>query len=1148
MKKSIHKIIIISFLLLFAWDVFSQQFIVKTYTIENGLPTRNINDATQDSNGIMWFATNYGISEYDGFSFTNYDKKNSLPNRAYRKIKMDEKGILWAMPGSVLDTIVFLKDNRWGKINPPDKSTPNYQTNSFDVIYKNNKPVICLGCYNGFYIYENNAWTHFTISKNERLNYVYTVIANNQKFYLSTKMGLCVFDKGKPDWSLTKLIQPYGVDIIAINFQNRNTPDEKIWVLNEKWLGYIQNNTFTLVTNKFLLPHPSIFYYSYVNCDKRGYVFFGNIWAKYYISGKNDTPVSLMYEKGFSSNGATSIFIDREQNIWFTDTRGINKMNNLNVINYFKKDGMLEDEVTAIAEMNDGRIVLGHNNGLSILDKNTFKNIEFPDLGINTRRVGDMMKDLDGNIWFASISNGVGRLQPNGKITWYHSEKFPITNDVHQDRDGRIWVGADTKLLYIKNNVLTEYLPFKNKNSTIRKIFSADKGGIYLAGSAGLWYINDDKTTKIPSDPGIRANNVFAYYKSTDGIEFVGSINGLCYIHNGRIEKFKHDNIEINSPVFFIFQDKDKNFWIGSDNGVYKWDGDDKIEIYNIYNGLAGWETNRAAGMTDSKDRIWIGTDRGLTCFEPGYHNTENPVPAIDLMSFEDRKGIQYPLTEPGKINYTDNSLVFHFRGISFINEDLIEYKYKLKGFDSEWQTINQSMLEHVKYNGLEPGKYTLYVMARNFSGSWSKISRSATIQIRSPYYLTWWFLLSVFIFSGGIIFGIIRIRVQKLHNSGLEKEIAERKVIEQALVESKQKYKDLVELLPETIYETDFSGRILYMNDAGLRLFDFQQTELDTYILIDQLVAPESIEDMRIHMETIYELKKTDRAIMTGMKKDGTEFPVSIHSVPIIYKNKCIGTRGIIINLTEQKKFEDQLQMNAKDLQNLNNSKDKFFSIIAHDLRSPFNSFLGFTEILEEEFETLPKDELKTIISFLGNSARNLFQLLENLLEWSLLQREITQFEPKTTLLYPLVENCNNITIDLARQKKIDIKIDIAKDLEVIADVHMLQTIIRNLLTNAIKFTPRDGHIQISASQDEEHFVTIGVTDTGIGIQEERLKDIFRIDSNNKTKGTDGEVSTGLGLILCKEFVEKHGGKIWVKSETGKGSTFYFTVRAAAL
>ncbi len=1145
MRLTIINFLFLAIFLLFYNKGFSQQYFVKSYTIEDGLPTRNINDACQDENGYMWFATNFGISKYDGSTFTNYDTTNGLPNQLYRKLKKDEKGILWAIPDAKLDTIVYFKDNKWWKIAPPPKEARNYQMNSFDIIYKNSRPVICMGSFDGFYIYENDAWLHFTISDDEKSNYVYTVIASNYKFYMSTMIGVCIFEDGKTDWSLNKLIQSYGTDIIAIHIENGNTPDEKIWLLNEKWLGYINHSKFRMVSNKFQLPHPSIFYFSFLNNDKKGNVFFGNIWAKYFISNTSDIPAPLMFDNGFSSHGATSIFIDHEQNIWITDTRGINKINNLKVINYFKKNGMLEDEVTAIAELNDGRIVLGHNNGLSILNNNTIKTIEFPDLKLNTRRVSDMVKDKEGNLWFVSISRGLGKLHPDGNISWYSSEKYPIINVVHQDESGRIWVGADTKILYLQDGKLVEYVNYKEESNKIRKIFAAKNGGIYVAGSSGLWHILDDKIEKVPSASGNHPDNVFAYYfDESKGVEYVGTLNGLYVIEDGRITKYRKNGIEINHPVFFIFQDNEENFWIGSNDGVYKWNGFKKLDVFNVYNGLAGWETNRAAGMVDSKGRIWIGTDRGLTCLLPGYDKTVIPIPEIKLLYSEDTKGNLEELSKKCSINYANNTLSFHFLGLSFYNEELLEYKYKLEGYDKDWQEANQAMLKNIKYIGLKPGKYTLCVMARNFSGNWSKISRSEVIRITPPVYLTWWFLVLAFLLLSGIIYGIIRYKLQRTHNLTLEKEIVERKRIEQALTESRKKYLDLVELLPETIYEADFDGKIVYMNDTGLRQFGYHYDDLKSGIRINQIVAPESYDDMHQHLTAVKESKKSDRAIMTGMKKDGATFPLSIHTVPIVTNASCTGTRGIIMNLTEQKRYEDQLQKNAADLKALNTSKDKFFSIIAHDLRSPFTSFLGFTEILDEEFETLPKDEIQTILTSMSLSAKNLYQLLENLLEWSLLNREVTKYEPKSMHLLPLVNNCLDVSLDTIKKKKINYKIEIPESVEVIADIHMLQSIIRNLLSNAIKFTHKGGSVQISAYASEDHFVTIEVKDNGIGMDDSLLEKIFRIDTNTNTKGTEGELSTGLGLILCKEFVEKHGGKIWVDSTEGKGSTFYFTVK----
>lgn len=1138
---------LIPLFLVFTFQIsYSQQYFIKTYTIKDGLPTRNVNDVCQDKNGIMWFATNFGVSKYDGFIFTNFDNASGLPEQLYKRIKIDEKDVIWVMPEFTSDTLVFYKDYQWQKIPPIHTDVLNHHLNSFDIIYKNGEPVICMGNNDGFYIFENKVWTHHKISENALLNYVYAVISKKQQFYLSTKIGIGVFENGKTDWSLNQLIKPYGTETVAISFENKDLPDEKLWVLSEKWVGYIQHNSFTMVSNKFQLQHPSVYYHSFLTADKRGNVFFGNNWAKYLVSNSNDIPIPLMISNGFTSEGANSVFIDREQNIWFADTRGICKFNNFKIKSYLEKNGMRENEVSAVCEMNDGRIVLGHNRGLSILDNNSFKTIDFPESKKTNKRVLDILKDRSGNIWFASIGIGLGELKPNGNLTWYNFDKNAITSSVFQDQTGKIWVCIDGKLNYMQNDKIVGYQHNDQIKSTLRKIFPADSGGLFLAGSSGLWYIRNDEVKRIPSPADKKADNVYSCYKDNKGTTFLGTIHGLYVIENGRIIKFKQKEIEINNPVFFMFQDHEGNYWIGTDNGVYKWDGHNRIETYNIYNGLAGWETNRAAGIEDSKGRIWIGTDRGLTCFEPGYDKTTVPTPAIQLLYAEDSRGIQHDLTKKSSINYADNTLLFQFRGISFYNEDLIEYKYKLEGFDNEWQEINQPLLGKVRYIGLKPGKYVFCVMAKNISGSWSEISRSKQIRITPPVYFKWWFILLALAVIGGIVYGFIRINVQKLHNSKLEKEIIERKRIELALTESRQKFQDLVELLPETIYEADFSGKLVFLNDTGLRLFGYQHNDLNADTLIDQLVTPESQDDIRLHMEAIFKYKKSDRAIITGITKSGTTFPFSIHSVPIISDNRCIGTRGIIIDLTEQKRFEDQMQKNAEDLKALNNSKDKFFSIIAHDLRSPFTTFLGFTEVLDEEIETLPKDELKTIVTYLRKSAINLYQLLENLLEWSLLHREITRFEPEHVQLLPLVKNCIITISDNARLKDIDLQIEIAESMEVVADIHMLQTIIRNLLSNAVKFTPGGGAVKISAFTGEEHFVTIAVKDTGIGIKKEFQQKIFLFEVNNKTKGTDGELSTGLGLILCKEFVEKHGGKIWVESEEGVGSTFCFTVESS--
>ena len=250
-----------------------------------------------------------------------------------------------------------------------------------------------------------------------------------------------------------------------------------------------------------------------------------------------------------------------------------------------------------------------------------------------------------------------------------------------------------------------------------------------------------------------------------------------------------------------------------------------------------------------------------------------------------------------------------------------------------------------------------------------------------------------------------------------------------------------------------------------------------------------------------------------------------------------------IVRDVTERKKAEADIFLKNEQLIQANAEKDKFFSIIAHDLRSPFNAFLGFTQLLVEELDSFTLKEIQNIAMRMRNSAINLFALLENLLEWSRLRRGVTTFEPETFLLNSFGEESIKSVLEPAGKKGIEIRCAIPENTEVYADRYMLGSTIRNLVSNAIKFTHQGGIITITAKSDSDYTVEISINDTGIGMNKNMIENLFLFDEHSNRKGTEGEPSTGLGLIICKEFIEKHGGKLWVESEETKGSTFSFTL-----
>lgn len=250
----------------------------------------------------------------------------------------------------------------------------------------------------------------------------------------------------------------------------------------------------------------------------------------------------------------------------------------------------------------------------------------------------------------------------------------------------------------------------------------------------------------------------------------------------------------------------------------------------------------------------------------------------------------------------------------------------------------------------------------------------------------------------------------------------------------------------------------------------------------------------------------------------------------------------GQIAHAISRKRDAEAIEKYVTELNDLNKTKDKFFSIIAHDLKNPFVTLLGFSEILLSDFKELQSEEVLYYISEMKKSADLSHSLLQNLLQWSRSQTGKIEYHPQQLELKNIIRQ-NILLVDKSAEKKsINIMNNIQAELKVKADEDMLNTIVRNLLTNAIKFTSKDGIISVDASS-QNGCAEIRIKDNGIGMDEETVNKLFRLDVTHSTSGTENETGTGLGLILCKEFIEKHGGKIWVDSKLGIGTTFSFTL-----
>lgn len=335
----------------------------------------------------------------------------------------------------------------------------------------------------------------------------------------------------------------------------------------------------------------------------------------------------------------------------------------------------------------------------------------------------------------------------------------------------------------------------------------------------------------------------------------------------------------------------------------------------------------------------------------------------------------------------------------------------------------------------------------------------------------------------------------------------------------------ELYDATKDSIFNTDARENI-----AKLQLRYNRENQLSE---LELLQKDNDIRTLNIRRQRSYLAYLGGLAILAGL------FVIAIHG---LYRYR----KKLTINLHEKtsqlEAANRELACTELNLQRLNSTKDKFFSIIAHDLKNPFNALLGFSETLHQNYKDLTREQVLTYIGIINKSAVNLYSLLENLLEWSRSQTGNIRFNPEKFSLREVTDTGINTVMVNAKHKNISISNEIPMEIIAFTDKNIVSTIIRNLVNNAVKFTHINGKIIISSKQIND-FIEVSVKDNGVGIGPAELKKLFNLDYNITSIGTNDEKGTGLGLMLCKEFVGKCGGKLWVESEPDKGSTFTFTI-----
>jgi PAS domain S-box-containing protein len=375
----------------------------------------------------------------------------------------------------------------------------------------------------------------------------------------------------------------------------------------------------------------------------------------------------------------------------------------------------------------------------------------------------------------------------------------------------------------------------------------------------------------------------------------------------------------------------------------------------------------------------------------------------------------------------------------------------------------------------------------------------------------------------------------------GIVFDLTERKLAERKLKDANDFLNTTINAMQEPFFVKDENHKWVILNDASIKMWGhnredligksdydiFPKEQADVFWEKDDFVFKNG---SNTNIEEITDSKGEVRTIVTAKV---------LYTDEITEKKFIVGT---IHDITDLRNAELRLKEYSIELEDSNKNKDKFFSIIAHDLRNPFTSIYGFSSVLSEEFDTLTKEEIREYISYIYTGTKNIYDLIENLLTWSRIQTGRALVQPVKLDIFSEVQDAINIFNVFSKNKRIKLINAVEKNIYALGDDNMVDSILQNLISNALKFTKTTGFVKIT-SKVLDKFVEISISDNGIGMSKDEIENLFQLGKQKSKTGTSEEKGTGLGLILCKEMITRLNGQLKVESEVNKGSTFSFTL-----
>ncbi len=1078
----------------------------------------------EDSTGHLWVGTGDGLcnmapSAPGKFStFRNVPSDpNSISHSFIRSLLVDRKGHLWVGTQIGLNKL-DLETMRCKRYLQRKGDPSSLSHNLINSIYEDHEGIIWAGTLEGglnrldpvtdkFVHYTNEAYNSTSLSHND-VRVIYGDRARNM--WIGTRGG-----------GLNKLdLKPAKFKLLTNDPANVNSlNDNRVWGIYEEEKN--DGNILWIATDKGL--------------DK--YEISKDLFT-HYVNDPAD-PTSI------AANFTRCIYQDSQGMIWIgTSGGGLNKLNP--ATGKFKR--FLNDPKNP-SSLSDNRVRALHGDRNGIIWIGTYKGLNKFDPATET---------------FTSY-----RYDPTDPASLSSNEIRCIL----EDRSGYLWIGT-------YGGGLSKF----NKQTGQSVRYTYDPNNAETIGSNDILSLAWD-----PDDEVL--------WIGTQG----GGLNRLD-VGSGKADRLTVKNGLPNDVVHGILIDSLKNIWISTNKGLCKFnpraphspmnhmEGWSSVRKYDVHDGLQSNIFGQGACFMNKRGRMYFGGIGGVSYFDPT-QVVDNPyAPSVvitQFKKFDQNTDFGRRLQDMDKIelSYKDNFFSFEFASLDFTMPDKNQYQYQLEGFDPEWSY--PSHRHYATYTNVDPGTYIFRVSGSNNDNIWNKQPAAIKIVITPPFWKTWWFiLLTVVLFVAAGHAGYRwRMRQMETQRFMLEKEVAERTAQLKRGKEELEKINEIVKAINSEFNLTDLLQSILEKSlqikdverscalifDKNDGLFKYAAAAgWDLSVIQQTTFTPEEAEARYVkHAEMIAE----DIFVIRNVKgRPGSEkMMMKEFSESMMVIRVCIqdAVEGYLVfdNMTDRLAFTDEnfgILISLKehfisaviktrlmeDLKVLNDKKNEFLGIAAHDLRNPLGTINGYLKIMLEDLEAgaFDAEESKSDLRSMIKASEHMNRLIAELLDISAIESGKVHMNKQMINLAEILTEREKLHQRAAQQK--NIRMDFSNDIgrvEVMADMARISEVLDNLISNAIKYTYPEGRISVTCTR-EGPSVVVKVADTGQGIGAEELKNVFVSFKKLGARPTGGETSTGLGLAIVKKVVEMHGGRVWVQSEKGKGSTFSFSLPLPAV